>query len=77
MHGIRQEACPTMLYTGLLLFTFLHYTLAFTSVVLFYIYYTQPKDCTKHKVFISLNLIFSVIISILPKVQTVSVTPAC
>uniref|UniRef100_A0A4W5K962 Serine incorporator 2 n=1 Tax=Hucho hucho TaxID=62062 RepID=A0A4W5K962_9TELE len=54
----------------LLSFTFLDYALDFTSVVLFYIYYTQPKDCTEHKVFIS--LIFSVIISIvsiLPKVE--------
>lgn len=42
------------------------------AVVLFYVYYTQPDDCTEHKVFISLNLIFCVIISfvsILPKIQ--------
>uniref|UniRef100_A0A8P4GQ69 Serine incorporator 2, like n=1 Tax=Dicentrarchus labrax TaxID=13489 RepID=A0A8P4GQ69_DICLA len=59
-------------FAGLLSFTFLHYALAFTAVVLFYVYYTQPDDCTEHKVFISLNLIFCVIISIvsiLPKIQ--------
>ncbi|CAL8247865.1 unnamed protein product [Lota lota] len=59
-------------FAGLLSFTVLHYALAFTAVVLFYVYYTQPDDCTEHKVFISLNLIFCVIISvvsILPKVQ--------
>ncbi|XP_077382037.1 serine incorporator 2 [Festucalex cinctus] len=59
-------------YAGLLSFTFLNYALAFTAVVLFYVYYTQPDDCTEHKVVISLNLIFCVIVSIvsiLPKVQ--------
>lgn len=59
-------------YAALLFFTVLCFSLAFTAVVLFYVYYTQPDDCTEHKVFISLNLIFCVIISIvsiLPKVQ--------
>uniref|UniRef100_A0A665UTS7 Serine incorporator 2-like n=1 Tax=Echeneis naucrates TaxID=173247 RepID=A0A665UTS7_ECHNA len=59
-------------FAGLLSFTFLHYALAITAVVLFYIYYTQPDDCTEHKVFISLNLIFCIIVSIvsiLPKIQ--------
>lgn len=59
-------------FAGLLSFTVLHYALALTAVVLFYVYYTQPDDCTEHKVFISLNLIFCVVISvvsILPKVQ--------
>ncbi|XP_014846199.1 PREDICTED: serine incorporator 1-like [Poecilia mexicana] len=59
-------------FAGLLSFTVLHYALAFSAVVLFYIYYTQPDDCTEHKVFISLNLIFCLIISvvsILPKIQ--------
>uniref|UniRef100_A0A3P8RZR6 Serine incorporator 2 n=1 Tax=Amphiprion percula TaxID=161767 RepID=A0A3P8RZR6_AMPPE len=55
-----------------LFFTFIHYALAFAAVVLFYVFYTQPDDCTVHKVFISLNLIFCIIVSIvaiLPKVQ--------
>ncbi|CAJ1061575.1 serine incorporator 1 [Xyrichtys novacula] len=59
-------------FAGLLSFTVLHYALAFSAVVLFYVYYTQPDGCTEHKVFISLNLIFCIIISIvsiLPKVQ--------
>ncbi|PWA33649.1 hypothetical protein CCH79_00007543 [Gambusia affinis] len=59
-------------FAGLLSFTVLHYALAFSAVVLFYVYYTQPDDCTEHKVFISLNLIFCLIISvvsILPKIQ--------
>ncbi|XP_075868688.1 serine incorporator 2 [Nelusetta ayraudi] len=59
-------------FAGLLSFTILYYALAIAAVVLFYIYYTKPDDCTEHKVFISLNLIFCIIISvvsILPKVQ--------
>ncbi|XP_017331411.1 serine incorporator 2 isoform X1 [Ictalurus punctatus] len=62
-------------FFGLLFFTILHYVLAFAAVVLFYLYYTKPDSCTEHKVFISLNLIFCVIISvvsILPKVQNAS-----
>ncbi|KAM9309824.1 serine incorporator 2 [Pholidichthys leucotaenia] len=59
-------------FAGLLTFTLFHYALAITAVVLFYVYYTKPDDCTEHKVFISLNLIFCIIISvvsILPKIQ--------
>ncbi|XP_063041865.1 serine incorporator 2 [Engraulis encrasicolus] len=59
-------------YAALLTFTLLFYAAVFTAVVLFYVYYTQPDDCAAHKTFISLNLIFSVIVSIvaiLPKVQ--------
>lgn len=59
-------------YAALLFFTVLNFALAFTAVVLFYVYYTQSDDCTEHKVFISLNLIFCIVISvvsILPKVQ--------
>lgn len=54
----------------------LNYVLAFTAVVLFYVFYTQPDDCVEHKVFISLNLLFCIavsVIAVLPKVQ-VSVT---
>ncbi|MCJ8749681.1 hypothetical protein PDJAM_G00179150 [Pangasius djambal] len=59
-------------YAALLSFTFIHYACAFAAMVLFYVYYTQPDDCTEHKVFISLNFIFCIIVSvvsILPKVQ--------
>ncbi|XP_061675237.1 serine incorporator 2 [Syngnathoides biaculeatus] len=59
-------------YAGLLTFTFLNYAVAFAAVVLFYVYYTQPDDCAQHKVIISLNFIFCIIVSIvsiLPKVQ--------
>ncbi|XP_060948405.1 serine incorporator 2 [Limanda limanda] len=59
-------------FAALLSFTIIHYALAFTAVVLFYVFYTKPDDCTEHKVFISLNFIFCIIVSIvsiLPKVQ--------
>ncbi|XP_026156481.1 serine incorporator 2 [Mastacembelus armatus] len=63
---------PKCWFAALLSFTIVHYALAFTAIVLFYVFYTQPDDCTEHKVFISLNLIFCIsvsIVSILPKVQ--------
>ncbi|XP_059205135.1 serine incorporator 2 [Centropristis striata] len=59
-------------FAALLTFTFLFYALAFTAIVLFYVFYTQPDDCTEHKVFISLNFLFCIavsIVAILPKVQ--------
>lgn len=71
--GVNRECvCLTCLCIGLLFFTIVHYVLAFAAVVLFYLYYTKPDGCTEHKVFISLNLIFCIIVSvvsILPKVQ--------
>ncbi|XP_041811707.1 serine incorporator 2 [Chelmon rostratus] len=59
-------------FAALLFVTIVNFALAFTAIVLFYVFYTQPDDCTEHKVFISLNLIFCIIVSIvaiLPKVQ--------
>ncbi|KAK9526226.1 hypothetical protein VZT92_014937 [Zoarces viviparus] len=59
-------------FGALLTFTIVFYALTFTIVVLFYVFYTKPDDCTEHKVFISLNFIFCIIVSIvsiLPKVQ--------
>ncbi|KAF1381297.1 hypothetical protein PFLUV_G00152410 [Perca fluviatilis] len=59
-------------FAALLSFTFLFYAVAFSAVVLFYVFYTKPDDCTEHKVFISLNFIFCIIVSIvaiLPQVQ--------
>ncbi|XP_069479146.1 serine incorporator 2 [Ambystoma mexicanum] len=59
-------------YAALLFFTVLLYAATIAAVVLLYIYYTKSDDCTANKVFISLNLIFCVIVSIiaiLPKVQ--------
>ncbi|GAA6091352.1 serine incorporator 2 isoform X1 [Tachysurus ichikawai] len=59
-------------YKSLLFFTCVLYACAFVAMVLSYVYYTQPDDCAEHKVFISLNFIFCIIVSvvsILPKVQ--------
>ncbi|XP_037549240.1 serine incorporator 2 [Nematolebias whitei] len=64
-------------FAALLSCTFIFYALAFAAVVLFYVFYTKPDDCTEHKVFISLNFIFCIvvsIVSILPKVQDVQPT---
>ncbi|XP_018422387.1 PREDICTED: serine incorporator 2 [Nanorana parkeri] len=59
-------------YAALLICTVLIYAGAIASIVCLYIYYTGSGDCVHNKVFISLNLIFCVIVSvvsILPKVQ--------
>nr|XP_033813119.1 serine incorporator 2 [Geotrypetes seraphini] len=59
-------------YAVLLTCTGLLYAASIAAVVVLYIFYTKPDDCVENKVFISLNLIFCVIVSvvsILPKVQ--------
>ncbi|GCB68458.1 serine incorporator 1-like [Scyliorhinus torazame] len=59
-------------FIALLICTVLNYLLAIAAVTVLYIFYTQPDDCTANKVFISLNLIFCIIVSvvsILPKIQ--------
>ncbi|CAG06009.1 unnamed protein product, partial [Tetraodon nigroviridis] len=59
-------------FGALLSVTVLNYVLALVAVVLFYLFYTRPDDCTEHKVFISLNLLFCLLVSViavLPKVQ--------
>ncbi|XP_067867631.1 serine incorporator 1-like isoform X2 [Heterodontus francisci] len=59
-------------FAALLFFTALNYILSIAAVVVLYLFYTKPDDCTANKVFISLNLIFCIIVSIvsiLPKIQ--------
>ncbi|KAJ1189656.1 hypothetical protein NDU88_006400 [Pleurodeles waltl] len=59
-------------YAALLIFTALLYAATIAAVVVLYVYYTRAGECTANKVFISLNLIFCIIVSIvsiLPKVQ--------
>ncbi|KAB7496154.1 Serine incorporator 1 [Armadillidium nasatum] len=59
-------------YCALLSSSFINYALSITAVVLFYVYYTTPNDCSLHKFFISFNLIICVIVSIVsvhPKIQ--------
>ncbi|XP_072561808.1 serine incorporator 1-like isoform X1 [Paramormyrops kingsleyae] len=59
-------------FAALLSITVLFYSLALAAVVLLYIFYTKPDDCAEHKLFISLNLIVCVVVSIvsvLPKVR--------
>ncbi|XP_072489776.1 serine incorporator 3 isoform X2 [Notamacropus eugenii] len=59
-------------YAVLLSFTSFFYILSFIGVVLLYVFYTKTDACTENKLFISLNLIFCIvvsIVSILPKIQ--------
>ncbi|XP_010221269.1 PREDICTED: serine incorporator 3 [Tinamus guttatus] len=59
-------------YAALVSCTSLFYALSLVFVVLFYVFYTKPDDCTENKFFISINMILCIavsIVSILPKVQ--------
>ncbi|XP_038613872.1 serine incorporator 2 [Tachyglossus aculeatus] len=59
-------------YGGLFFFTILFYVLTITAVAILFIYYTQPGPCYESKIFISLNLILCLcvsIIAVLPRVQ--------
>uniref|UniRef100_A0A8C5DF14 Serine incorporator 1-like n=1 Tax=Gouania willdenowi TaxID=441366 RepID=A0A8C5DF14_GOUWI len=59
-------------YAALLAVTLLNYILSFTAVGLFFVFYTKPNDCFINKFFITFNLLFCIvasILSVLPKVQ--------
>ncbi|KAM9064583.1 serine incorporator 3 [Sarcophilus harrisii] len=59
-------------YAVLLSCTSFCYILSFIGVVLLFVFYTKADACTENKLFISLNLIFCIvvsIVSILPKIQ--------
>ncbi|XP_075764716.1 serine incorporator 2 [Pelodiscus sinensis] len=59
-------------YAALIVVTFILYAVSIAALVLLYVYYTKPDDCTVNKVLISLNLIFCVVasvVSVLPKIQ--------
>uniref|UniRef100_A0A4W3IM51 Serine incorporator 3 n=1 Tax=Callorhinchus milii TaxID=7868 RepID=A0A4W3IM51_CALMI len=70
--GKMEDGNSRFWYAALIFITSLCYTLSFITVVLFYVFYTKPEECTKNKFFISFNMILCIavtIISILPKVQ--------
>ncbi|XP_054472217.1 serine incorporator 1 [Anoplopoma fimbria] len=59
-------------YAALLGVTILNYILSFTAVVLFFVFYTKPDGCFINKFFISFNMLFCVlvsVVSVLHKVQ--------
>lgn len=61
-----------LLYSALLGVTIFNYILSFIAIVLFFVFYTTPGGCYINKFFISFNMLFCVvasIISVLPKVQ--------
>ncbi|XP_066527169.1 serine incorporator 3 isoform X2 [Hoplias malabaricus] len=50
----------------------LNYSLSFTAVVLMFVFYTRPEECSLNKFFISFNMLLCIsasVISILPKIQ--------
>ncbi|NXN12353.1 SERC3 protein, partial [Indicator maculatus] len=59
-------------YAALLSCTGLFYALSLVFLVLFCIFYTKPDGCTENKIFISVNVILCIavsVVSVLPKVQ--------
>ncbi|XP_054639341.1 serine incorporator 1 [Dunckerocampus dactyliophorus] len=59
-------------YAALLAVTIINYILSFIAVVLFFIFYTKADDCFINKFFISFNMLFCMVasvISVLRKVQ--------
>ncbi|XP_008058013.1 serine incorporator 3 [Carlito syrichta] len=67
-----EEGNPRLWYAALLSFTSLFYILSIISVGLLYTYYTKSHGCTENKFFISINLIFCVVVSMIsihPKIQ--------
>lgn len=70
--GNYEETNSKTWYVALLGATFALLAVAVTGIVLLFIYFTSPGECTLNKFFISFNLIlcfFSCVVSILPKVQ--------
>lgn len=60
------------LFLALLVVTGLNYVLSFIAVVLFFVFYTKPDGCFINKFFISFNMLFCMVasvVSVLPKVQ--------
>uniref|UniRef100_A0A672Z936 Serine incorporator 1 n=1 Tax=Sphaeramia orbicularis TaxID=375764 RepID=A0A672Z936_9TELE len=59
-------------YAALLSVTTLNYILSLVALVMFYVYYTHSDGCTENKVFISINMLLCVgvsVMSILPQIQ--------
>ncbi|KAK2914566.1 serine incorporator 1 [Channa argus] len=59
-------------YAALLAVTVLNYILSLMAVILFFIFYTKPDGCFINKFFISFNILFCIVasvVSVLPKVQ--------
>lgn len=61
-----------LLFLALLGVTVLNYILSFIAVVLFFVFYTKPDGCFINKFFISFNVLFCMVasvVSVLHKVQ--------
>ncbi|XP_062268141.1 serine incorporator 1-like isoform X1 [Platichthys flesus] len=59
-------------YAALLVVTAFNYILSFTAVIIFFIFYTRPDLCFINKFFVSFNMLFCIVasvVSVFPKVQ--------
>ncbi|NXR09626.1 SERC3 protein, partial [Semnornis frantzii] len=70
--GRMEEGNAKCWYAALLSCTGLFYALSLVFLVLFCVFYTKPDGCTENKIFISINVILCIavsVVSVLPKVQ--------
>lgn len=61
-----------LVFLALLGVTVLNYILSLTAVILFFVFYTKPDGCFINKFFISFNMLFCMlasVVSVLHKVQ--------
>jgi len=75
MVGRYEETQSKKWIAGLLAMTILFFAVSITIVVLVYVYYASGADCSKHKFFVSFNLVLCIIVSVLsiiPKIQEIN-----
>lgn len=53
--------------------TVFNYILSFVAVVLFFVFYTKPDGCFLNKFFISFNMLFCIVASVVSVLQKVQV----
>lgn len=53
--------------------TVFNYILSFVAVVLFFVFYTKPDGCFLNKFFISFNMLFCMVASVVSVLQKVQV----
>lgn len=62
-----------LLFLALVSVTIINYILSFTAVVLFFVFYTKPDGCFINKFFISFNMLFCVLVSVVSVLNKVQV----
>lgn len=69
---LHKKPVLSVFFPALVAVTLVNYMLSFTAVVLFFVFYTKPAGCGLNKFFISFNVLFCIVasvVSVLHKVQ--------